>query len=63
MNAQMSADENITYFIGEQWGFTEITGTEQFYITDGGDVVIVFDEYAVAPGFMGACEFNVGKVK
>ncbi len=32
---------------------------QNFYITQQGKLVIVFDEYEVAPGFMGIVEFEI----
>lgn len=62
MKEQMEADENIMYFEGE-WGLSEITGNENFYITEDDELVITFDEYEVAPGSMGVCSFNLGKLE
>ena len=31
----------------------QITGDESFYFNENGELVIVFDEYTVAPGYMG----------
>lgn len=61
MEKEMAENDAAMYFIGEN-GFNEITGDENFYITEGGDVVITYDEYAVAPGSMGVVSFNVGSV-
>lgn len=61
MEEQMANDEGVMYFIGDM-GFSEITGDENFYITDDGDIVITFDEYEVAPGSMGVVSFNVGNI-
>lgn len=60
MRAQMAADENVMYFIGaEEEGFTGLTGEESFYLNQDGNLVISFDEYEVAPGYMGAVEFTI----
>jgi hypothetical protein len=62
MQDQMAADENKIYFIKsdeEPSGFDKITDDTNFYINDDGNVVIVFDEYEVAPGYMGVVEFTI----
>ncbi len=40
-------------------GFTTVDEYTNFYINANGNVVIVFDEYDVAPGFMGEQEFEI----
>lgn len=40
-------------------GFTSVNEDTGFYINAGGNVVIVFDNYEVAPGFMGEQEFEI----
>ena len=39
--------------------FTTIKAEQNFYITKEGKLVIVFDEYEVAPGYMGVVEFEI----
>lgn len=39
--------------------FTTIKAEQNFYITQQGKLVIVFDEYEVAPGSMGVVEFEI----
>lgn len=39
--------------------FKAITPKQQFYISDKGKLVISFDKYEVAPGFMGVVEFEI----
>lgn len=39
--------------------FKEIDGEQNFYFNDDGEIVIVFDEYEVAPGYMGCPEFTI----
>ena len=39
--------------------FTTIKADQNFYITQQGKLVIVFDEYEVAPGYMGVVEFEI----
>lgn len=61
MQEQMAADENKQYFSVEEGGFSALDGTEDFYLDEAGDLVIVFDEYTVAPGYMGAVSFTIPK--
>lgn len=64
MTEQMAADENVTYFIGTEtpeWDFNGLDGSESFYFDSDGRLVICFDEYEVAPGYMGAVEFTIPK--
>ncbi len=64
MKEQMEKDENITYFIKseeEPDGFGSISDDTNFYLNKSGELVVVFDEYEVAPGFMGIVEFTVPK--
>lgn len=39
--------------------FTAISAEQEFYITDKGKLVISFDKYEVAPGYMGIVEFEI----
>ena len=65
MREQMAADDSNMYFLesGEDAAddFDQITGDESFYFNENGDLVIVFDEYTVAPGYMGVVEFTIPK--
>lgn len=58
MQEQMKESQTETYFIGED-GFGGLDGTESFYINEAGELVIAFDEYAVAPGSMGSVQFTI----
>lgn len=51
-------DENNSFFEGEM-GFNGIKEEPNFYINKGGKVVVVFDKYEIAPGYMGAQEFVI----
>ncbi|MDE5716593.1 MAG: RsiV family protein, partial [Lachnospiraceae bacterium] len=63
MRAQMRADESKIYWVdseeemGEQ--FEAIKDDQNFYLNKEGRLVICFDEYEVAPGYMGLVEFAV----
>ena len=60
MAAQMAEDEGKVYFTeGEVGGFTGLTGDENFYLNEAGELVIVFGEYEVAPGYMGVVSFTI----
>ena len=62
MEAQMAADENVTYFLNSdtpEWDFKGIDGDESYSFNENGQLVIVFEEYEVAPGYMGAVEFVI----
>ena len=65
---RMAADENQLFFgfgraedMAE--GFSTVDETTEFYINEAGEVVLVFPEYSIAPGYMGITEFPVGSVK
>ena len=62
MAAQMAEDEGKVYFTeGEPGGFTGLTGDENFYLNEAGELVIVLGEYEVAPGYMGTVSFTIPK--
>lgn len=53
--------ENI-YFTADEGGFEGIENEYQdFYINSDGKVVIVFEKYKIAPGYMGTQEFVIDK--
>lgn len=62
MLLEMSADENIIYWLGEESnfsGFEAISETQQFYINESGEIVICFNEGEVAPMYMGSVNFTI----
>lgn len=63
MKEMMEADENIIYWITEDENMTDvfekISGEQSFYISEEGKLVISFDKYEVAPGYMGTPEFVI----
>lgn len=65
MIAQMKADSDIVYWIPESGDdvpteqFTSIKKDQSFYINNDGKLVIVFNKYDVAPGYMGSVEFVI----
>ncbi len=62
MKEQMAADESKMYFLDSdmpETDFQSISEDTTFYVNDDGKLVIVFDEYEVAPGYMGTVEFVI----
>lgn len=61
MRSQMKADENVIYWIDDseipEWNFRAIAEDQDFYVNTDGQIVVCFDEYEVAPGYMGYLEF------
>ena len=51
-------NENASYFDGAM-GFQGIRKNQPFYIDDKGNVVIIFEKYSIAPGYMGTQEFQI----
>ncbi|KYH31776.1 anti-sigma-V factor RsiV [Clostridium tepidiprofundi DSM 19306] len=49
-----------SFFDGDM-GFNGIKDDQKFYINKDGKVVIVFDKYEIAPGYMGVQEFIIDK--
>lgn len=56
MEERMAADSGASYFPEE---LTEIGPDQNFYFNGSGELVLVFDEYTVAPGSMGMPEFAI----
>lgn len=61
MRKRMAEDENVIYWLDyddmPELNFKSIAENQDFYIDADGHVVICFDEYEVAPGYMGCVEF------
>lgn len=62
MKAQMEADETKEYFFddsvtGEDYIY--VTDEQNFYFDENNNLVIVYDEYTVAPGYMGMPEIVI----
>lgn len=57
MRQRMAEDENVVYWIDYEevpdWNFTSIAEDQDFYVNKDGKVVVCFNEYDVAPGYMG----------
>ena len=56
--ARLSADPEASFFRGEN-GFTSIDEDQAFYLNEAGNPVVIFEKYAIAPGYMGQPEFEV----
>ena len=64
MVQRMAEDENQSYFINSDMpeeDFQQIAPDQQFYVNQDGQLVIVFNEYEVAPGSMGCPQFTVDR--
>ncbi|MCC8026932.1 MAG: DUF3298 and DUF4163 domain-containing protein [Clostridium sp.] len=62
MAEEMAGDGSIVYFYNSDTPDTDfkgLTGEESFYFNDKGELVIAFNEYDVAPGYMGAVDFTI----
>lgn len=61
MEAQMADGSGRMYFLhdGMESDFKSIRENQNFYIDKDGHLVLVFDEYEVAPGVMGVVEFTM----
>lgn len=67
MKQRMEEDENLYYWgvLAEEEndieGFTTVDNETDFYINSQGNPVVTFEEYLVAPGYMGIQEFEIVK--
>ncbi|KWW20396.1 MULTISPECIES: anti-sigma-V factor rsiV [Peribacillus] len=62
MRQQMAADPDKVYWVEEEEDLPEFKGIDEkqsFYINKDGKLVIAFDSFEVAPGYMGAVEFVI----
>ena len=64
MREQMKSDSKKVYWIADESGnnmniFKEISENQNFYINDQSQLVISFNKYEVAPGYMGIVEFII----
>lgn len=67
MRNQMKNDPNKIYWVSDAGvedldlvdSFDQITAGQNFYINEDRKLVVSFDEYEVAPGYMGAVEFVI----
>ncbi|MBU5427352.1 DUF3298 and DUF4163 domain-containing protein [Tissierella pigra] len=64
MREQMKEDENKVYWIDDfamdsESEFKNISKEQSFYINHEGKLIISFDKYEIAPGYMGTQEFTI----
>lgn len=63
MRERMAEDDYLMYWVDEDpemgFNFEKIKEDQNFYLNEKGQLVICFDEYEVAPGYMGLVEFAV----
>ncbi|MCC3375947.1 RsiV family protein [Cohnella sp. REN36] len=59
MRDQMEADADKVYWVDGTMSFESIDKNQSFYINDQGKLVICFDKYEAAPGYMGVLEFII----
>lgn len=63
MKEEMAEDDMKFYWVDEDseigWCFEKIKEDQNFYFNEQGQLVICFDEYEVAPGYMGLVEFAI----
>lgn len=61
MQRQMDEDQATSYFLNEEFAgdFKTIKPDQNFYITADHKLVISFDQYEVAPGYMGVVKFTI----
>lgn len=63
MEKQCEEDENVSYWIypddNTYWGFSAIYEDQSYYFDENGQLVLVFEEYQVGPGYMGCPEFVI----
>ena len=62
MAEQMAKDDSVMYFYQSEMtdeDFKGLTGDESYYFNENGELVIAFNEYDVAPGYMGAVQFTI----
>lgn len=62
MRNNMKKDENVSYFVDSdmpEMDFDTIKKNQNFYVNKKNQLVLVFDKYEVAPGYMGQVEFTI----
>ncbi|MHA6261015.1 DUF3298 domain-containing protein [Sporosarcina sp. CAU 1771] len=61
MKRRMATDKDASYFLEDQFtvNFEKIKPYQNFYITSDHKLVISFDKYEVAPGYMGVITFEI----
>ncbi len=64
MKEIMAADHDKLYWVDRAeigYDFVNLDNSHNFYWNENGDLVIAFDKYEVAPGYMGTPEFAIKK--
>ena len=65
MRARMAEDEMNMYWVDyedmPEMNWEGLKEEQNFYFDESGNLVVAFDEYEVAPGYMGAQEFTVDR--
>lgn len=64
MKEMMAADHDKIYWVDRAeigYDFVNLDNSHNFYWNENGDLVIAFDKYEVAPGYMGTPEFTIKK--
>ncbi|WP_066494829.1 DUF3298 and DUF4163 domain-containing protein [Abyssisolibacter fermentans] len=56
---ELKKNPDNSFFEANEGGFKGIKDDQRFYINEQGKVVIVFDKYEIAPGYMGRLEFAI----
>lgn len=61
MKQQIEAGTGDFFLEGDEYaeGFKAIQENQNFYLNENGEIVIVFDEYEVGPGYIGSPEFVI----
>ncbi|GAA0711070.1 anti-sigma-V factor rsiV [Paraclostridium ghonii] len=63
MRNEMKVDKNKIYWLGDKEmgdeNFKSISKDQDFYINKDGEIVVCFDKYEVAPGYIGLVEFTI----
>lgn len=59
MKQNMANDENLIYWLDDVESFTTINRDQPFFINEDNHLIISFDEYKVAPGYMGVVQFEI----
>ena len=61
MKNEMANDDSKIYWVGDDQfsSFESIDANQTFYITEEGKLVLSFDKYEIAPGYMGVITFEI----
>ena len=60
VKAQIAGREDADmFFSADEGGFTTVDESTRFYLNEAGNPVVVFPRYAIAPGYLGAVEFEI----